>query len=244
VGTLCVLDRQPRDFDATQTAALAALARPVVAQFELRRGHRELAEAAQALRADRNRLREVQTRLKRSETRMALVLKGANDGWWDSDLVSGQRYHSPRGWAMLGYENDDLPYDGELWERLVHPEDVPRVKRLLAEAICGDAEHYNAEMRLRHTDGHYIPVLSRGYIRGEHTPAGLLRRPHRAAEPAPAGRPHRAGAGRSAAQRAGRRAALHRPRQLQADQRRARPPGGRPPARAGGAASVAAAARR
>ncbi len=175
VGTLCVLDRQPRDFDATQTAVLAALARQVVAQFELRRRHRELAEDAQALRADRDRLREVQTRLEQSETRMALVLKGANDGWWDWDLVSGQRYHSPRGWAMLGYENDDLLYDGDLWERLVHPEDVPRVERLLAEAIRSDAEHYNAELRLRHKGGHYIPVLSRGYILREHVSGRAVR---------------------------------------------------------------------
>ncbi len=164
VGTLCVLDRQPRDFNATQIAALAALARQVVAQFELRRGHRELAAAAQALRADRDRLRAVQARLELNETRMALVLKGANDGWWDWDLASGQRYHSPRGWAMLGYENDALPYDGELWERLVHPDDAPRVKRLLLEAIRSNAEHYSAEMRLRHKAGHYAPVLSRGYI--------------------------------------------------------------------------------
>ena len=164
VGTLCVLDRQPRDFDATQTATLCALARQVVTQFELRRGFRELAEEMQALCADRNRLREAQAQLAQTETRMALVLKGANDGWWDWDLVSGQRYHSPRGWAMLGYENDDLPYDDELWERLVHPGDVPRVTRLLADAIRGDAEHYNAELRLRHKGGHYVPVLSRGYI--------------------------------------------------------------------------------
>ena len=175
VGTLCVLDLQPRDFDATQTAALAALARQVMAQFELRRSHRELAEAAQALRADADRLRVAQTLLERSETRMALVLKGANDGWWDWDLVSGQRYHSPRGWAMLGYENDGLPYDGALWERLVHPDDVSRVKRLLAEAIRSDAEHYNAEMRLRRHDGQYIPVLSRGYILRDQASGRALR---------------------------------------------------------------------
>ena len=164
VGTLCVLDRQPRDFDAEQTAALAALARQVVAQFELRRGHRELADAALALRADRNRLRVAQTQLERSEARLALVLKGANDGWWDWDLVSGQRYHSPRGWAMLNYDDDELPKDRELWERLIHPEDALRVERQLAQAIRSGAEHYSAEMRLRHKDGHYVPILSRGYI--------------------------------------------------------------------------------
>ncbi len=164
VGTLCVLDREPREFNDSQCAALMAMARQVVTQLELRRGQRELADAAQALRAERDRLREVQTRLERSETRMSLVLKGANDGWWDWDLVSGQRFNSARGWAMLGYENDELPDSDQLWEKLIHPDDLKRVSQLFGASIRGKAEHYNAEMRLRHKAGHFTPVLSRGYI--------------------------------------------------------------------------------
>jgi diguanylate cyclase (GGDEF)-like protein/PAS domain S-box-containing protein len=164
VGTLCVLDSRPRSFDAAQADSLAALARQVVAQFELRLHNHALSEAGQRLRDERDRLQALQTRLALSETRMALVLKGANDGWWDWDLVSGQRYHSPRGWAMLGYGDAELPYDGALWDRLVHPEDIPRIARLVADTLRSQASHYSAEMRLRHKDGHDVPVLSRGYI--------------------------------------------------------------------------------
>jgi hypothetical protein len=32
-----------------------------------------------------------------------LVLRGANEGWWDGDLSPDQRDDSPRGWLMQGY---------------------------------------------------------------------------------------------------------------------------------------------
>ncbi|MBP6854574.1 MAG: PAS domain S-box protein, partial [Rhodoferax sp.] len=95
---------------------------------------------------------------------MALVLKGANDGWWDWDLMTGERYYAPRGWDMLGYAEDEAPDDGRLWERLIHPEDAPRVQVIFDTAIQGRGSHYSAEFRLRHRGGHFVPVLSRGYI--------------------------------------------------------------------------------
>ncbi|MGE0668470.1 MAG: PAS domain S-box protein [Sphingomonadales bacterium] len=45
LGTLCVIDRVPRELDAAQRAALAALGRQVMAQLELRRRLMELAES-------------------------------------------------------------------------------------------------------------------------------------------------------------------------------------------------------
>ncbi len=150
LGTLCVLDRVPRDFSADQCATLAVLSRQVMAQLELRRQHALLSGAVQAMQT--------------SETRLSLMLKGANDGCWDWDLVTGERYHSERGWEMLGYGNEAVPKDGRLWDRVIHPEDLRHAGRWFAAAIKGRSEHYVAELRLRHKDGHYVPVLSRGYI--------------------------------------------------------------------------------
>lgn len=45
LGTLCVLDKVPRELDANQKKALLVLARLVVTQLELRRHSKELAKA-------------------------------------------------------------------------------------------------------------------------------------------------------------------------------------------------------
>jgi GAF domain-containing protein len=49
MGTLCTIDRQPRDLSESQKKALSALARQVVVQFELRRVSSELAEALERM---------------------------------------------------------------------------------------------------------------------------------------------------------------------------------------------------
>jgi diguanylate cyclase (GGDEF)-like protein/PAS domain S-box-containing protein len=164
VGTLCVIDRRPRHFDDTQRAALAALSRQVVAQLELGRKNAVLEGTVASLRTEGEHLQRLQARLETSEARMGLVLKGTNDGWWDWDLVTGQRYYSPRGWAMLGYEDQELPYDERLWDCLIHADDGPLVLRTFKDAIRSGAEHCTVELRLRHKGGHFIPALSRGYI--------------------------------------------------------------------------------
>jgi diguanylate cyclase (GGDEF)-like protein/PAS domain S-box-containing protein len=115
------------------------------------------------LRAERDRLQDARLRLESSEFRLRLVLKGTNDGWWDWNIVTGEHSYSARGWEALGYEFEELPYEG-LWDILIHPEDRAASQRALRDAIDGGSDHYSFEMRMRHKDGHPVPVLCRGYI--------------------------------------------------------------------------------
>jgi len=93
--------------------------------------------------------------------RLERVLRGSNDGWWDWDLARKETFYSPRCWEMLGFQPDELPSDTDLWRRLIHPEDVARAEAGFDDAVRHPAKSVSVEIRLRHKNGSYVPVLSR-----------------------------------------------------------------------------------
>jgi diguanylate cyclase (GGDEF)-like protein/PAS domain S-box-containing protein len=109
-------------------------------------------------------LKETQQSLQKSEERLRLVLKGSTDAPWDWDLITGNVYYSARWWNMLGYLNGDRQEDPETWRRLMHPSDDAMITDYLADLLPSAREGWSVEFRLRHRDGHYVPVLSRGYV--------------------------------------------------------------------------------
>lgn len=102
--------------------------------------------------------------LRKSEQRLALVLKGTNDGWWDLDLLTNMAYHSARWWEILGYDADQDTKDPALWQRLTHADDIGPALAYLRKVLASDQVSYEVELRLQHKDGHYVPVLTRGYV--------------------------------------------------------------------------------
>jgi len=107
--------------------------------------------------------RRAEARLRESEERLALAVAGSREGVWDMNLETGDVVYSARWKQMLGYEEDEIEPHVSAWERLVHPED----RRLAIEATNslahGGHAMFEAEFRLRHKDGYYVNVLSRGY---------------------------------------------------------------------------------
>jgi diguanylate cyclase (GGDEF)-like protein/PAS domain S-box-containing protein len=164
LGTLCVLDRRPRAFSERQTQALAVLGRQVAAQLELQRQNAALSRALAALRTEHERLQRARSQLDENDARMRLVLKGTNEAWWDRNIITGEMFYSARGWEMLGYANEELPYDERLWEQIIHADAQEETDRALANAVRSGVEHYRFETRLRHKSGHSVAVFCRGFI--------------------------------------------------------------------------------
>jgi diguanylate cyclase (GGDEF)-like protein/PAS domain S-box-containing protein len=109
-------------------------------------------------------LKDTQHALEKSEERLRLVLKGSTDAPWDWDLDTGQVYYSARWWNMLGYPSGEGIEDAGAWRRLMHPEDDAMIGDYLADLLPSARDGFGVEFRLRHCDGHYVPVLSRGYV--------------------------------------------------------------------------------
>lgn len=108
------------------------------------------------------RLAESYTALREREERLSLVIEGNNDGIWDWNIRTNEIYFSPHWKAMLGYQVEELTDCFETWERLLHPDDLEQARTELQSYLHGQSQIYQLEHRLRHKDGSYRWILTRG----------------------------------------------------------------------------------
>jgi len=95
-------------------------------------------------------------------------MRGANDGLWDWDLETDAVYYSPRWKSMLGYKEDEVGDSFDSWTKLLHPDDLQNALESIEAYRQGRKASYEIEFRMRHKDGHYATILSRGFgVRNE-----------------------------------------------------------------------------
>ena len=116
----------------------------------------------QAVVRDITERRRAERAIEESRERLALVIQGSNDGIWDWNVATNEVYFSARWKSMLGYGEHEIKNTFETWEQLLHPDDRERALITLQEYFHGTRKHYELEHRLRHKDGSYRWILSRG----------------------------------------------------------------------------------
>ncbi len=114
-------------------------------------------------------LKDAERRLSKSEERLRLVLRGSRDAVWDFDLRTGEAYYSDRWWEMLGFGPDQVSADQLTWRRFLHPDDRKALDVLMRDLLGGSRDSFSIELRLAHHDGHYVPILSRGFVLHDET---------------------------------------------------------------------------
>ena len=107
--------------------------------------------------------RQMQEELKIQKTRLSNIIYGSNAGTWEWNRITGENVVNEYWASMIGYSYDELPHDKtDFWMDFIHPEDMPRVNALLEDYDNGVTDIYECEFRVRHKDGRWVWVLSRG----------------------------------------------------------------------------------
>jgi len=105
--------------------------------------------------------KEAEWKIRESEERFELAVRGSSDGIWDVNLVGGQEYLSDRALELLGFQSGECTSRYEGWELRIHPDDRDRVLLRLNEHLDKRVP-FDVEYRLRLKSGEYRWFRSRG----------------------------------------------------------------------------------
>ncbi|MBL8732731.1 MAG: PAS domain-containing protein [Planctomycetes bacterium] len=108
--------------------------------------------------------RRLLSELRAQREQLALVLEGNDDGSWDWEIPTGKVAFSRRWAGMLGYRLEQLAPELSTWERLTHPEDLPRATAAVQAHLAGHTPAYECEFRMRHQNGDWLWILDRGKV--------------------------------------------------------------------------------
>jgi PAS domain S-box-containing protein len=102
--------------------------------------------------------------LHESKLRLEMAIEGTGAALWDWDISNNTVYYSPSWKKALGYNDKDIRFDLNEWTDRIHPDDREKTMVNLNRYLEGGSQTYEAEVRLRHKDGHYLYFLDRGQI--------------------------------------------------------------------------------
>jgi diguanylate cyclase (GGDEF)-like protein/PAS domain S-box-containing protein len=125
---------------------------------------RSFNEMLDGIESRQKALNDALASLRESEERYALAARGANDGLWDWNLLSGEIYFSPRWDHMLGYSVNSTWNRSEDWFHYIHADDRERVRGEIAAHCSGLTTEFTSEYRMHHRSGGYLWMLSRGIV--------------------------------------------------------------------------------
>ncbi len=97
------------------------------------------------------------------EEQLALVIDGAELGYWDWNYLNGKHIVNQRWLDMLGLTPNELDNYVSDWDKRLHPDDRNRVQKLLAEHIVS-GRPYVVEFRMRHKLGHWVWIQGSGAV--------------------------------------------------------------------------------
>lgn len=97
--------------------------------------------------------------------RLVSIMTGAQVGTWELDVASGTMTTGGH-WSQIIGRGDELPrsFSLEVLTELIHPDDRGVFEQRNVHLPAFGSGVFEFEMRLRHKDGHWVWVMSRGQV--------------------------------------------------------------------------------
>lgn len=137
----------------------AALQAPSHQQLE--EVNRHLEEARAELES---RVAERTEALANSEEQLRMVLEGAELGFWDWNIVTGEVQRNERWANMLGYSHAEIVNTVKQWTDFIHPDDRAKAWQSISDVLEGKSAKHRLEYRMLHKDGSMRWILDQANV--------------------------------------------------------------------------------
>ncbi len=122
----------------------------------------ELLTANEHLKRETKERRQAEEKLRIGQERYALATRAAHVGVWDWNIQTDEFYLDPNVKAILGYRDNEIPNDLEVWSSYVHHDDKQAVMDAFQAHIENKTPEFVYEHRMLHKDGSIRWILARG----------------------------------------------------------------------------------
>lgn len=118
-----------------------------------------------AVNEDISERKKIEQELAVSRDELNEIIWGTNVGTWIWNVQTGETVFNDRWAEIIGYSLDEImPLSFNTWKQLTHPDDFRKSRRLLEKNFAGELDHYESEIRMRHKNGEWVWVLTRGKV--------------------------------------------------------------------------------
>ncbi len=107
--------------------------------------------------------KQIEKRLLEKQDRYELAIKGSDVGIWEYDIETKRIYINNEVAQIIGYQRSELLEKVSFWQDIVHPEDIPLFYHLF-KSIDKSNPNIQVTYRLRHKNGHWVWVITRGKV--------------------------------------------------------------------------------
>lgn len=120
--------------------------------------------------------RRAEAELRDREERLRLAVQAANIGLWDWNILTSKANFAPEWKKQLGFKEDEIGDDVSEWRDRVHPDDIGPTMAYMERNFAQPEKTPGIEFRLRHKDGSWRWIHSRGKVFRDETgkPARML----------------------------------------------------------------------
>lgn len=99
-----------------------------------------------------------------NQSMLEMLAHASEVGLWEWDLETNEVNFSQRWCEMLGYKKEEVRPTPFFWQDNLHPDDAEHAIKACRDYLEERTSVYEVKFRMKHKDGHWVPILNKGKI--------------------------------------------------------------------------------